>query len=358
MPDFPALDVAIGLVFLYVILALVCTTINETISTIIGLRARFLQLGLINLLSAAPYNTEAGFATVKQLYAHPLVQGLIRPGRGPDPSLDPTKLSKWFRRSPYPSYLPSRTFVAAITDIAAEAPSRLGDAEATEGAAALERMKRASEDLERSLASIPNTKLSEALLALYRSAGREADDFNHALEEWFDDSMERVSGWYKRRVQLILAIIGTLVVCALNADSLAAGRVLWRDDAVRAAVVKQAEQASQQEINDVELEEAVKQLDLPLGWTGSFGDEPTQLPNDFFAWLAKIAGLAMTIGAVMLGAPFWFDLLSKVMRVRSTGAPPPASDARRTGEAEEPRAGPQRPKPRRRRPRTRGTAAP
>jgi hypothetical protein len=57
------------------------------------------------------------------------------------------------------------------------------------------------------------------------------------------------------------------------------------------------------------------------------------------AILAKLAGLALTIGAVMLGAPFWFDLLSKLMRVRSTGAPPPASDAVRKGEREQSRAG-------------------
>ncbi len=341
MFDSPALDVAVGLIFLYVVLALVCTTINEAISTIVGLRARFLQLGLLNLLSAAPYNTEAGLSTVRQLYGHPLVQGLIRPGRGPDPSLDPTRVKKWFRRSPYPSYLPSRTFVAAITDLAREAPNRLADADPAEAEAAHARIENASEGLERSLASIPNAALSEALLALYRSAGREAERFHHALEEWFDDSMERVSGWYKRRIQLILLLIGTLVVLALNADSLASGRVLWRDDAIRAAVVKQAEAASQQTLDDVKLEDAAKQLDLPLGWTLSFGDEPTQLPNDFFAWLAKFAGLALTIGAIMLGAPFWFDLLSKIMRVRATGAPPPASDARRSGEAEEPRAGPQ-----------------
>ena len=63
------------------------------------------------------------------------------------------------------------------------------------------------------------------------------------------------------------------------------------------------------------------------------------IPNDWFAILAKLFGLALTVGAVMLGASFWFDLLSKVMRVRSTGAPPPATDSVRKGEGEQPRAG-------------------
>lgn len=340
MQDLPALDVAIGLVFLYVVLALVSTTINESISTAIGLRARFLQLGILNLLSASSATTEAGIETTRRFYGHPLVQGLVRPGRGPDPSLDPTDSGRWWRKPPYPSYLPSRTFVAALTDIARDAEAKLDQVDPDEAAKARARLEHAAEGLERSLAAIPNERLAEAMLALYRSTGSNAAQFQHAAERWFDDSMERVSGWYKRRVQLILFVIAVAVVCALNADTLTAARVLWRDDATRAAVVTRAEAAAQGTTGDVNVQETVKDLDLPLGWKLSFGDESTQLPNDVMTWLAKFVGLALTIGAVMLGAPFWFDLLSKIVRVRSTGAPPPASDAVRSGEGEQTRAGP------------------
>jgi hypothetical protein len=339
MPDLPALDVAIGLVFLYMVLALVCSTINESVSTTVGLRARFLQLGVLNLLSASAGTTKAGIETTKHFYGHPLVQGLIRPGRGPDPSLDPTDAGRWWRKPPYPSYLPSRTFVAALTDMARDAEAKLDQVDEEEAAKARARIERAAEGLERSLAALPNERLSEAMLAIYRSTGNNAAQFQHAAEQWFDDSMERVSGWYKRKVQLILFVIATTVICLLNADTLTAGRVLWRDDATRAAVVKRAEAAAQGNAADVKVEEAVKNLDLPLGWELSFGDGSTQLPNNVMAWLAKLAGLALTIGAVMLGAPFWFDLLSKVVRVRATGAPPPASDAVRSGEGEQSRAG-------------------
>jgi hypothetical protein len=340
MFDLPALDVAIGLVFLYIVLALVCSTVNETISTAVGLRARFLQVGLLNLLSGSATTTKAGVETAKAFYGHPLVQGLIRPAHGPDPSFDPTSVAKWWRKPPYPSYVPSRTFVAALTDLARDAEAGLSEADEKEADAARARIAGAKEDLERALAAFPNARLSEALLALYRSAGNDAAEFQRAAEQWFDDSMERVSGWYKRRVQLILFVIATVVILLLNADTLAAGRVLWRDDAVRAAVVKKAEAAAEGTLEDVEVDTAVRQLDLPLGWDLSFGDGPIQLPNDVLAWLAKLAGLALTIGAVMLGAPFWFDLLSKIVRVRATGAPPPASDAVRSGEGEQRRAGP------------------
>jgi hypothetical protein len=385
MPDFPALDVAIGLIFLYIILALVCSTINEALSTFVGLRARFLQLGLMNLLSAAKNPTAEGKATTLAVYSHPLIQTLIRPGHGladnprgirgalrnvrrkiyPDALEDPTEITKWWRRpAPYPSYIPSRTFVAALTDLADQAKAAASAAEGEtnvrdgEGNPPAD----ASLELERSLQAIENPLLSEALLTIFKSANGNAEKFQHAAEQWFDDTMERVSGWYKRKTQLILAVLAAILVLVMNADTLTAARTLWRDDAMRAAVVKKAEAlavpseaaaesgetpqpASPEDSQPVvdNLDEAVRQLDVPLGWNLSFGDEPTQLPNDWLAWLAKIVGWALTIGAIVLGAPFWFDLLSKIMRVRSTGSPPPASDAVRSGDADQSRAGPSAP---------------
>jgi hypothetical protein len=124
------------------------------------------------------------------------------------------------------------------------------------------------------------------------------------------------------------------VVVVLNADTLGAGRVLWRDPAVRSAVVTQAEASAKQgKLSDENLNKAVKTLDIPLGWDLSLGNDPTQLPNDMLAWLAKLAGLAVTIGAVMLGAPFWFDLFGKIMRIRGGGPPPTTNDSDKTSKS-------------------------
>jgi hypothetical protein len=343
MFDFPALDVAIGLLFLYLILALVCSTVNEAISTWLGMRARFLQLGLLNVLSAAPNPTEEGKVALRKLYGHPLMQTLVRPSRGPAPETDPTDPTEpatWLRKPPYPSYLPSRTFVSVLTDMARDTTAWREQASTEEAEAAVARANALTEGLERTIAGIPNARLSEALLAVYRSVDEDATKFHRAAEQWFDDAMERVSGWYKRRVQFFLLGISAVLVLLLNADSLTAARVLWRDDAVRTAVVAQAERAAQDGVNEMEVENAVKQLDVPLGWELSTGNGPTEIPDDLLAILAKLLGLGLTVGAVMLGAPFWFDLLSKIMRVRSTGAPPPATDAVRKGEGEQSRAGP------------------
>jgi hypothetical protein len=95
------------------------------------------------------------------------VQGLILTAHGPDPSLDPTSATKWWHKPPYPSYVPSRTFVAAITDLARDAETRFSEVDEEEAEAARARMKKAEAGLERTLASIPNARLSEALLGSF-----------------------------------------------------------------------------------------------------------------------------------------------------------------------------------------------
>ncbi len=91
---------------------------------------------------------------------------------------------------------------------------------------------------------------------------------------------------------------------------------------MRAAVVAQARQAAQEE-DPAALAENVDELAIPLGW--DFAGGAQDLPGGWEAWFGKAIGLLLTAAAVSLGAPFWFDLLGKVARLRATGAPPPTA---------------------------------
>ncbi|MGH3032135.1 MAG: hypothetical protein ACRDNE_15495 [Gaiellaceae bacterium] len=306
MFDFAALDVAIGLIFVYLVLSLVCSALNETISSVFSWRAKFLREGIANLLD--PDDPAHGEELMKQLYRHPLVNSLIRPvsRRG---------------RERYPSYLPAQTFFAALLDV---------DARGTTG------------ELESAIAAIPSPRAQEALTALLRSAQGDVQAFQRSAERWFDDAMERVSGWYRRRVQLMMWLLAAGLVLALNVDTVQIAQQLWDDKAVRAAVVARAEAAGSgaQDPDVTRIAEdvsALEELEIPLGW--AFEDRPEGVGH----WLATIAlkalGLLLTAAALTLGAPFWFDTLSKIARIRSAGAPPPASDAVRKGEGEQTRAG-------------------
>jgi hypothetical protein len=398
VPTSTAIDVAIGLALVYFILALAVSAINETIATALGWRAKFLRKGLINILSRDPAQlTEAASAIRKGgLSARGLAEG-VKPHDASNATdekpLEPRETPWWrkwwwekpgygdlamdeFLRHPlvspqvrydkhgnprkrYPSYLPSRTFVATMLAIAREthgtkkrAPAEPDVADLTDAAReqALRKHRRAVREHERSefdaiLEHVPGDRLRGAFKALH---GR-ADDVQHfeaLAEQWYDDSMERVSGWYKRRAFIMIWAMGLLIALVLNADTIRIGRALWTDKPVRDAVIQQARRVALNPEVDPTTQKPKDQLTtasdtvskleslkVPMGWRGDW-------PPKGWGWLAKIIGLLLTGAALSLGAPFWFDLLSKVARLRSSGAPPPATKAVRRGEGEETRAGP------------------
>lgn len=359
MSNFSALDVVIGLSFIFFIFSLICSAITEWIATKLQWRARMLEAAIENLLSGTESPTAAGKALAKEFWNHPLIQSLQRPkdvnllakpgsrsdtaGAAASAKGAEQRSAKQKKATPAivrPSYIPSHTFVLAILDLGAHAY--------------IEKAKRehktvpelAKVTLLESINGIHNQEMRDALLTLYRDADGKGQRFRKAGEQWFDDSMERVSGWYKRHAQRVLWITALVVVILLNVDTLQIAQTLWRDDAARTVLVSQAQTATQQGEQGTNAANAAKALPVPLGWKlFDTGTGPEQIPSTFDSIMAKIFGLLISAAALTLGAPFWFDLMSKVVRVRGTGAPPPASDAIRQGEGEETRAGDLAPAP-------------
>jgi hypothetical protein len=67
-----------------------------------------------------------------------------------------------------------------------------------------------------------------------------------AIAQWFDDGMDRVSGWYKRRSQQLVFGIALVITVALNIDTLLIADRLSRDATLRSLVVAAGEGASEQ----------------------------------------------------------------------------------------------------------------
>jgi hypothetical protein len=349
MSNFSALDVVIGLSFIFFVFSLICSAVTEWIATKLQWRARMLEAAIENMLSGSESPTAAGKALAKEFWNHPLIQSLQRPKdvnllakrnpRRETPAEATTgggaKQSKAAKPAMVrPSYIPSHTFVLAILDLGAHAYI----AQAKREHKSVPELAKVT--LLESINGIHNEQMRDALLTLYRDADGRGQRFRKAGEQWFDDSMERVSGWYKRHAQRVLWITALVVVLLLNIDTLQIAQTLWRDDAARTVLVSQAESATQQGEQGTNAANAAKALPVPLGWKlFDTGSGAQQIPNTFDSIVAKILGLLISAAALTLGAPFWFDLMSKVVRVRGTGAPPPASDAIRQGEGEETRAG-------------------
>ena len=137
-----------------------------------------------------------------------------------------------------------------------------------------------------------------------------ATQLRDRLAGWFDEGMTRISGWYKRRATLIIFVIAALVTLATNASSVHIAEELWRNAALREAVAVQATAAAALD-GSSEIDAARALQTLPIGWH--------DVPADLGGWVKTVAGWLITIAAVSLGAPFWFDLLGKVTNLRGAG---------------------------------------
>jgi hypothetical protein len=141
--------------------------------------------------------------------------------------------------------------------------------------------------------------------------------------------MESASEWYRGRAQTMTILAAIVLTICVNADTIEYVNTLWKDGAVRAAVVAAAEKSieagaetpARADAADGIVDQVREQIaPFPLGW-----DEQTRErfgKGDVWFFLMKLLGLAMTVVAVSLGAPFWFNVLRNLMNLRSAKRPP------------------------------------
>lgn len=193
-----------------------------------------------------------------------------------------------------------------------------GDILQTDGSLAYETVEYSRTEIKKAIDALPHSAIRDALLHAWARAGNDMEQFRLSAEKWFDDAMQRLSGEYKRWAQKILYGIGLVLAVAVNADAFHMSSTIWRDSGIRDALVGQASNASLH----AHAQNALQTLALPLGWGGT----GTGLPTDWdLLW--KAVGLLITTVAIGLGAPFWFDTLTRLGSLRSTGPKPPATSA-------------------------------
>ena len=310
MPGFEFLDVIIAIIFVYLLLSLLCSAMNETIEHFAKNRAKDLERGLRELL-----NDSTGLGLVQKLYDHGLISGLFKGEYDPGGS-----------KVNLPSYIPARNFAVALMDIVLPGGANVTSAPAgttLQGAPAA-----AVQPFRSAVGSLRNSSVEQALTAIIDSAGNNVTEVRDGIEAWFNSSMDRVSGWYKRRAQLIILILGVCVALLMNVNSLSLANDLWVHKAQREALVASAQGYSQTSGSSVAgleqygLQTRIAELgkyNLPVGWGTDDWNRIKRFDGLFI--LHSLLGWILTAFAISLGAPFWFDLLNKFVVVRSTVKP-------------------------------------
>ena len=367
------LDVLIGLALVYLLMATAASLLQELIvARLRKTRASALRDGILQMWR----HPEATEAEVKEfvdaVYAHPLIKSLSRP------KLRPIR-GRARPGSTNPAYIPSKAFVRAVLDVTEKGVAAAKDVEAAldpDSKDALTARAKKAKVAIHSAATANNVLTAVTGTDVLSIAKYEAADIEKRIESWFDASMERVQGVWTGHTQRCLLGIAIVFAVTFNIDSVAITHSLMNDDVVRAKLVGVAEQkvaegeraeqaakaaeaakataeetAKKDPANAIANEAAtkatntavnasaakagaekaartaisdVRSLGLPLGWTlddsTSLASDSRRFPGkDVTDWLTKLMGIAITAAAVSFGAPFWFDLLKRLVSIRGSG---------------------------------------
>lgn len=254
----PILDVTIGLVFVFLIYSLLATSINEAIATGFALRARMLKDSIVKkMLSNTPVDNKL-ISFLKGILI--FFQNIIyRPDKKPKeknigdqfydhPIVKNYGSSRFFKD---PSYLTASNFSTILTDVLKEDFSNKIEEIALFKNIPNTSLERATEILNAGTdiskiknlieyyawyyAINPEVKLynesrnipagldkeTHCILQLHlRNSLYDIDDFKKKIEQWFDDTQDRVSGWYKRQMQFLLFCMGIVIAISFNVDTI------------------------------------------------------------------------------------------------------------------------------------------
>lgn len=268
------IDVAIGLIFVYFLLSVITSHIDELLATWFRWRAGDLEQGVRNMLADPDL--------ADKVWNHSMIRSLaIREGRDP-------------------AYIPANTFSLALFD--ALVPS-------TGGATAFDSVRA-------QVMSLPSTSARDTILQLLDQANGNLANARAGVEGWFNSTMDRVSDVYRQRILWVTLIVSIVITALFGVDSIALANAFWNEPGLRSAVAGAGAVTSSNQ-NATNLQDAINALNsnsLPVGWVS--------IPSTWDGWLKKVMGLILTALAVALGAPFWFDILKKLVNLRGSGPPP------------------------------------
>ncbi|BAY45585.1 hypothetical protein SAMD00079811_31910 [Scytonema sp. HK-05] len=382
-------DIAIGLVFIYLTLSLIASEIQELISTVLQWRAKHLKQS-IELLMAGGSQTgseetgseeiEKAVKLVKELYGDPIINTLnqqakdgIEKGFRDVTKTIHSKVSK--EKQSAPSYIPSETFAITLLETLkipqlieyVKNPSTQNNLHMIlstykelktgindKNSESYQRIQAIYGDIEQNqkfknlVNSLPEHVPDKLINSLTVIADRtrikiddlkeQANQFKKEVETWFDRSMDRSSGVYKRNAKGVAILIGIAIAILTNTDTFFLLNRLSRDSAIRSVITQRAIQQAESYPNDINVirqaQQDLSDASVPIGWQNinqqldleplntSQGNTANAILRKIWKVIAMLCGWVVSGLAIAMGAPFWFDVLNKVINVRNAGPKP------------------------------------
>jgi len=342
MSGFPILDLVVGVIFIFFLLSIICSSIVEIILTARRIRAEVLGKWLLTIFDTELINAKNEKVPLGQII------------------MDHCALTALSPKGKAPTYIDAKNFVSAALDKITAYSKVVNPKSMDEIIQSLESTTALSDELKRAFLSYAN-EAKDTFEALSVKTMGAIEMFKERVENWYDSNMQRISGTmkvkYTRRFTFISAVVITLL---LNADTVEISKYLYNNPDARAKIVAKAYETSTDETmkedmnrirqrataSDDTMKLTIDQLNdslkakmdainqanaalkesIPLGWTKSEFTVQRDVPDWVAFVITKLVGMAVTVIAIMMGAPFWFDVLNKISNLRGSGNKPPEGE--------------------------------
>lgn len=338
MFDSPIVNLALSLSFAYFVLSLLVSTVHEFIYSVLSCkRGLFLKKAIEQLF----YDSSAWKEMAAKILDSPHIKALRSEG------------------NQHPSYIPAKNFALALLDQFRKDRQPLD-------------MNQIRTVLTGDDAGITDD-MRTVLLGLFERAEGDFILFQKQIEKFYNDAMERAAGIYTRSTRKAMLVISLVLAVAVNADTVNIAKQLWSNptslaqtaDRVSTAVENISRQSGDRspaglkfngdQVTVIQVDTTVgvpagdsthtdtmtvkkmaqqikgtvvylQNTGIPIGWTKQnipqYKEGETTGWDFFFGWLFKLFGFVLTAAALSLGAPFWFDLLNKIVNLRAAGKKP------------------------------------
>jgi hypothetical protein len=343
-------ELGIGLALAFFLLSLLVSWVNESIVRLLTIRSKYMWAYLRDILDPPPQVGSRLPARLTDVFLKLPLNNMA--GGDPRPS---------YKESPPPAGV-----TAAATSLADQLHERLREIDRPRGdrtamsdipgnrfALALVEMISGQSDgafntnVTAFLGQLKdaNSPLHMPLKSLWETASGDINAFRKGIEDWFDGEMQRLTLLYRRHIRWVLTVIATGIVLLFSVDSLEYAKTLLADNAYRSEIVAVAN-GNPDALSKIQGQCAATATDPYACVTETLstpafikvfqhGPVMVDLPLhknpdlrwNFDTWWHRFGpghwlGYAMTIIALLFGAPFWWDVLRRLTGVKRTNDRP------------------------------------
>ena len=315
------LDIVIGFSFLFFLLSNCVTLIVELLSSWMNIRSKNLKKGIQKLLDDIIDNKGNNASGLSKLFfEHPMITSLTSEKKA---------LNK----------LKSDKFARVVIDILNKESAKNKGKRTNKTTQLSNGNISSSIDIVSSKNYFDQTRTSETvdLLKTFAEEAREdINEFQQKLENWFDEQGDQMRDWFAAEIRTVTLMVSVFVVFALNVDSIRIYKALSKNDKLRMELANSAAEFLEnhkdvefvkkdsanytKEIAKIYNESLKEPMELMgIGWKNAKGTYSSKDGSgiSLCAFATSILGMIISILAISLGAPFWYDVLTRVNRLKN-----------------------------------------